>query len=114
MSQSPPASGDQAQAGQAPSPFNPSTTHAQHFRAERACLLRDFASEQARLKGRFPEEFNDGARCGFLRRYPGKREPGGYPRGFHHWESARRNAWFSGFNVGFCDRLRLAKEEAGR
>jgi hypothetical protein len=69
-------------------------------------------AERARLKGRFPDESNDGARCGFLRRYPGKRDPGGFPRGFHGWELPRRNAWYCGFNVGLCDRLRVALEEA--
>ena len=36
MSQSPPASGDQAQAGPAPSPHSPSAAHVQDIRAERA------------------------------------------------------------------------------
>ena len=38
MSQSPPASGDQAQAGPAPSPNIPSAAHVQDTRAERASL----------------------------------------------------------------------------
>ena len=62
------------------------------------------------LRSRWPEEFRDGVRCAFLRRFPGERERGGYPRGFHGWTLDRRNAWFSGFNQGYHARLR----EAGR
>ena len=29
-----------------------------------------------------------------------------YPRGFTDWPLERRNAWFAGFNVGYCDRKR--------
>ena len=65
----------------------------------------------ARLRQRWPEEFRDGARCGFLLRFDGDRERGGYPRGFHVWPLDRRNAWFAGFNRGFCDLSRLAQEE---
>jgi hypothetical protein len=61
---------------------------------------------------RFPVEFRDGARCGFLQRQEGPREPGGYPRGFHRWPLERRNAWFAGFNVGFHDRLSFSQSEA--
>ena len=43
MSQSPRASGDQAQAGPAPSPNIPSAAHVQDSRAERACLNRSRA-----------------------------------------------------------------------
>jgi hypothetical protein len=69
-------------------------------------------SEQA-IRERWPHEFRDGARCGFLQRYDGNRERGGYPLGFHRWPLERRNAWYAGFNRGFCDRLRLANEEVG-
>ena len=68
--------------------------------------------EVARLRQRWPEEFRDGARCGFLLRFDGEREKGGYPRGFHLWPFERRNAWFAGFNRGYHDRLSLAQEEA--
>jgi hypothetical protein len=61
---------------------------------------------------RLPAEFRDGARCGFLQREEGPRDPGGYPRGFHRWPLERRNAWFAGFNVGYHDRLRLSQSEA--
>ena len=68
--------------------------------------------EVAQLRQLWPDEFRDGARCGFLHRFDGDRESGGYPRGFHTWLLGRRNSWFSGFNVGFQDRLRLAQEVA--
>ncbi len=68
--------------------------------------------EVARLRQRWPDEFRDGARCGFLSRFDGKREKGGYPRRFHVWPIERRNAWFAGLNIGFHDRLRLFREEA--
>jgi len=63
-------------------------------------------------RSRWPAEFRDGARCGFLLRFYGEREKGGYPKGFHLWPIGRRNAWFAGFNRGFHDRSRLAREEA--
>lgn len=63
------------------------------------------------LRARWPAEFRDGLLCALLRSFPGEREAGGYPRGFHQWPLDRRDAWFAGFNVGFHDRLRL-KEAA--
>jgi hypothetical protein len=48
--------------------------------------------EREALRSRWPDEFRDGARCGLLREYPGDRERGGYPRGFHQWPLERRNA----------------------
>ena len=45
MSQSPRASGDEAQPQSAPSPNRPTSAHAQDIRAERAALLRDFIRE---------------------------------------------------------------------
>jgi hypothetical protein len=68
--------------------------------------------EVARLKRLWSDEFRDGARCAFLRQFDGDREAGGYPRGFHRWSLDRRNAWIAGFNVGFHDRPRLAREGA--
>jgi hypothetical protein len=65
-----------------------------------------------RLREKWPPEFRDGARCGFLQRHEGVGNPGGYPPGFDHWQLERRNAWFAGFNVGFHDRLRLSKAVA--
>jgi hypothetical protein len=71
---------------------------------------RDADAQRVRLKRGWPDEFRDGARCGFLQRYDGKRELGGYPLGFHHWPLDRRNAWYAGFSRGWCDRR---KTEAG-
>jgi hypothetical protein len=68
--------------------------------------------ERRRLRQRWPSEYRDGARCAFLQTYPGPRDAGGYPKGFHCWPLDRRNAWFAGFNVGFHDRLRLVRKEA--
>jgi hypothetical protein len=68
--------------------------------------------EIAELRSRWPDEFKDGARCAFLRRYDGKCEKGGYPLGFHPWPLDRRNAWCAGFNKGYHDRLRLVGEAA--
>jgi hypothetical protein len=66
--------------------------------------------EHARRKRMWPDEFSDGARCGFLKTFPGAREPGGYPLDFHRWPIERRNSWFAGFNLGFHDRLRFVAE----
>ena len=60
--------------------------------------------EREALLNRWPDEFRDGARCALLREYPGDRERGGYPRGFHQWLLDRRNAWFAGFNLGHHQR----------
>ena len=68
--------------------------------------------ELTTLREQWPSEYRDGARCAFLLRFDGDREQGGYPRGFHKWPLERRNAWFAGFNVGFHDRLHLAREVA--
>jgi hypothetical protein len=76
--------------------------------AIQAAISDDCRSSQERL----PSEFRDGARCGFLQRHEGPRDPGGYPPGFKHWQLERRNAWFAGFNVGFHDRSRFSKPEA--
>jgi hypothetical protein len=56
------------------------------------------AEERERLFRAYPEEYNDGARRG----YTGNKR---YPRGFHDWPLERRNAWFAGWNVGYCDRM---------
>jgi hypothetical protein len=70
------------------------------------------ADEVARLTQRWPDEFRDGARCAFLRRFDSARQAGGYPSAFHHWSLERRNAWFAGFNRGLHDRLGLLQTEA--
>jgi hypothetical protein len=65
-------------------------------------------TEQTEIRARWQKEFDDGARCAFLCKFPGEREAGGYPSGFHRWPLVRRNAWFSGFSRGFHDRLRIS------
>jgi hypothetical protein len=65
----------------------------------------------ASLRDRWPDEFRDGARCGFMMRSDGNREIAGYPGEFHLWSIDRRNAWFAGFNRGWSDRLRTAQTE---
>jgi hypothetical protein len=52
----------------------------------------------ARLRARWSSEWAQGARAGF--------EGKSYPAGFSAWPLDRRNAWFSGFNRGYCDRER--------
>lgn len=66
-------------------------------------------AERGRIKSVWPNEFDDGVRCGLLRKFEGEREQGGYPKGFHHWPLERRNSWYAGFNIGHCKRM-----EAGR
>jgi hypothetical protein len=48
-----------------------------------------------------------------LRQFEGLREASGYPRGFHSWPLDKRNAWFSGYNLGFHDRLRMKLAQYG-
>lgn len=67
--------------------------------------------EATRLQKKWPAEFRDGARCGFLQHYEGSRDHGGYPPGFAGWPLERRNTWFAGFNLGLHDRLRLEQSE---
>ena len=68
--------------------------------------------EVARLRNKWPDEFRDGARLGFLGRADGEREAGSYPAGFHEWPRDRRNAWFSGFNCGRLDRANVTRRAA--
>ncbi len=72
--------------------------------------MSDARPERRRLKAAYPDEFRDGARCAFLRKYEAEREHGGYPRGFLKWPLDRRNAWFAGFNYGFHRRLDMDDE----
>lgn len=62
--------------------------------------------EREWLSARGPEEYRDGARCGFLQKYEGQREAGGYPIGFRDWPLERHNSWFAGYNLGRQDRHR--------
>jgi hypothetical protein len=66
--------------------------------------------EIEQLRARWAAEYRDGARCGFLQTFEGERGKGGYPRGFGDWTLNRRNAWFSGYNRGFHDRMRVSEE----
>lgn len=61
---------------------------------------------EAAIQAKWPAEFNDGARYGLLNKCHGKREPGGFPPGFHDWPLNRRNAWFAGFDEGYSRRTR--------
>jgi hypothetical protein len=69
-------------------------------------------AERAAIRKQWPTEFDDGARCGFSWQFKGPREPGGYPKGFHGWPLARRNAWYAGFNKGNSDRALFEQERA--
>jgi hypothetical protein len=62
------------------------------------------------LRRKWQDTFDDGARCAFTKTYPGPREPGGYPRGFHSWPPEKRQAWYAGVNVGLIDRARFEEE----
>ncbi len=53
--------------------------------------------ERERIRLAFPVEFADGAK----RAFTGDKL---YPAGFQTWSLDRRNAWFAGFNKGYCDR----------
>ena len=63
--------------------------------------------ERERIKLAYPEEFNDGAK----RAFTGDKL---YPPGFAAWPLEKRNAWFAGFNVGYCDRARARLERDTR
>ena len=72
--------------------------------------------ERARLEAAWPEAFRDGVRAAFGV-FPPEHERGGYPRGFHGWPLEKRNSYFAGFNLGFCDRRRprdAARRQGGR
>jgi hypothetical protein len=62
------------------------------------------------LRRKWQDAFDDGARCAFTSEYPGEREAGGYPKGFHSWPPEKRNAWFAGFNPGLIDRAHFEEE----
>ena len=82
--------------------FNQAAVHNSRIQAPDEATER----KRAQLKDLRPAEFRDGARCAFTLKYPGEREPGGYPKGFLSWSLERRNAWFCGYYVGRVDRLR--------
>jgi hypothetical protein len=69
-------------------------------------------AERGCLQSAWPDEFADGARCAFHQRHPGRREPGGFPLGFHNWGIERKNAWYCGFTFGRLERQRALTMEA--
>jgi hypothetical protein len=73
--------------------------------ADQERLIRA-GEERERIKLAYPDEFADGAKRAFI----GVKR---YPRGFAGWPLDQRNAWFAGFNVGYCDRRRLEGGDAG-
>lgn len=40
-------------------------------------------TERAAIRKQWPAEFDDGVRCGLLKKFDGERELGGYAKGFH-------------------------------
>jgi hypothetical protein len=63
--------------------------------------------ERERIRLAFPLEFADGVERAFA-------ENRLYPSGFSSWPLDKRNAWFAGYNLGYCHRLRaLAELEGG-
>ena len=69
-------------------------------------------AERARLKSRFPTVRTARAAVSFgaIRRTVSR----AVIRGFNGWELPRKHAWWCGFNVGLCDRLRVAEEGRGK
>jgi hypothetical protein len=59
--------------------------------------------ERERIKLAYPDEFADGAKRAFTGDHL-------YPSCFAAWSLGKRNAWFAGFNVGYCDRARARLE----
>lgn len=69
-------------------------------------------SELDRLKSAWPDEYRAGARLAFMDERPIGCDEAGYPRGFHDWPAGRRDAWWAGFNIGRCERIRIEQETA--
>jgi hypothetical protein len=63
------------------------------------------AEEREHIKRAYPAEFADGAKRGFL-------STSLYPFGFLDWPLDRRNAWYAGWNVGYCDWQRAEGRDA--
>jgi hypothetical protein len=61
---------------------------------------------RAALCRQHPDAFDQGVRDGMTLEFDGPRERGGYPRGFHQWQPARRDAYYAGYSVGRTKRLR--------
>ncbi len=66
--------------------------------------MSDTTSERRVLRSKWPDAFDDGVRCGLMLPFAGPRDSGGYPQGFRQWPLEKRNAWFSGLNVGLLKR----------
>ena len=62
-------------------------------------------AERARLRAAWPYEFADGARRGFSERSD-------LSEILHDLGPSKREAWFAGYNLGRCDRLRVLDREA--
>jgi hypothetical protein len=66
--------------------------------------LQGAIKEIERIRSAHPADFKDGVALGLGKLPTGTRDPGDYPAGFHGWPLSTRNAWFAGFNFGFCRR----------
>jgi hypothetical protein len=64
------------------------------------------AEERERLRRDYLAIYNDGARTGFLLRFPGPRTASGFPADFHFWRDDWRRAWLAGFDHGLHDLIR--------
>jgi hypothetical protein len=62
--------------------------------------------ERERIRLAYPAEFDDGAQRAFL-------ENKLYPSGFSSWPLDKRNAWFAGYNLGYCTRIRALEQREG-
>jgi hypothetical protein len=71
-------------------------------------VITDVQLERKRWRAAYPNEFDDGFEIGFFGKAKSARDPAGgdYPLGFHGWSLNRKNAWFSGSNLGYVKRLR--------
>jgi len=65
-----------------------------------------------KLAEKWPAEYADGVAIGLGEKPEGPREPGGYLKGFHAWPLERRNAWWSGANMGVVLFSRLQDGDA--
>jgi hypothetical protein len=70
-------------------------------------VTTDVQLERKRWRAAYPDDFDDGFAHGFFGRAQSDRDPSGgnYPLGFHAWSTNRKDAWFSGFNLGYVKRL---------
>jgi hypothetical protein len=59
---------------------------------------------RAELREQFHQEFEHGYRTGYLGEFQQPCDAAGYPVGFHAWALARKNAWYSAWNLGNVQR----------